>query len=52
MAINVLWHKRNPMPKNADMNQRIQWHMVHSKQCACRDIPDRLKQEMVARGMS
>lgn len=37
--INKEWHELNRMPKNASSDQRIAWHLEHSKQCACRPIP-------------
>ena len=37
--INEEWHKRNIMPKNPTLQQRIDWHLEHSKECGCRPIP-------------
>jgi hypothetical protein len=38
------------MPKNASIDQRIEWHFEHLKNCACRtDIPEGLKKEMEKR---
>jgi hypothetical protein len=48
--INAAWHKANRMPKNPTIEQRIQWHLEHLKNCHCRtDIPEGLKQEMKKR---
>ena len=44
--LNVAWHKKHPMPKNPSLQQRIEWHLEHYKNCACRDIPAKLKEEM------
>jgi hypothetical protein len=49
--INELWHQKNPMPKNPTIDQRIDWHIAHQKNCACRGIPVKLKEEMKKRGM-
>ncbi|SHF22761.1 hypothetical protein SAMN05443144_106167 [Fodinibius roseus] len=49
MKINENWHKKHPMPKNPTIDQRIEWHIEHAKQCKCRDIPEKLKAEMVKR---
>jgi hypothetical protein len=49
MAINREWHLANLMPKNATIEQRIQWHLEHAKHCGCRDIPVKLKAEMKKR---
>jgi hypothetical protein len=37
--INEEWHRKNPMPKNASMEERVVWHKAHAKSCACREIP-------------
>jgi hypothetical protein len=33
------WHKDHRMPKNATVEERIEWHLAHAKICACRPIP-------------
>jgi hypothetical protein len=35
--INVEWHKKNKMPKNPKIEQKIKWHEGHAKNCDCRD---------------
>ncbi|MEL7833478.1 hypothetical protein [Fodinibius sp. Rm-B-1B1-1] len=52
MNINASWHKKHPMPKNPTTEQRIEWHLEHVKNCECRDIPEKLKVEMVKRNIS
>jgi len=37
--INKEWHEKNKMPQNASDEQRITWHLAHSQNCACREIP-------------
>jgi hypothetical protein len=32
------------MPKSPTLEQRIAWHIEHQKNCACRDMPEKLKQ--------
>jgi len=49
MKINADWHKKNPMPKNATMDKRIKWHSEHVKYCQCRDIPEKVKEEIAKR---
>jgi hypothetical protein len=46
MAINKSWHEKNKMPKNANFEERVKWHLEHEKNCSCRPIPDNLKAEM------
>jgi len=47
--INKAWHEKNKMPKNATLDQRIAWHIEHHKHCLCRDIPEKLKAEIIKR---
>jgi hypothetical protein len=49
--LNKAWHEKNLMPKNATLDQRIEWHIAHHKNCLCRDIPGKLKEEMKKRGI-
>jgi hypothetical protein len=49
--LNAAWHKQHCMPKNATMEERIEWHLGHKKNCGCRDIPIKLKEEMNKRGI-
>jgi len=44
--INAGWHKLHPMPENATIDQRIEWHLQHLQHCQCRtDLPEKLKEE-------
>lgn len=49
MNINREWHLNNKMPKNPTLEQRIQWHLEHEKNCKCRPIPEKLLEEIVKR---
>lgn len=46
MKLNKEWHLAHPMPKNPTQQQRIEWHIEHAKNCNCRGIPVKLKEEM------
>ena len=46
--INKEWHQSNKMPKNPTIEQRIEWHLAHIKNCDCRDIPEKLKENLRA----
>lgn len=46
MKTNKSWHTKNRMPKNATLEQRVKWHFAHAKNCACRPIPDSIKEEL------
>jgi len=49
LGVNKDWHKKNRMPKNPTMDQRIVWHLNHQKKCSCRPIPDKLLEEIKRR---
>jgi hypothetical protein len=49
--INKEWHLKNKMPKNADIEQRIAWHIEHQKNCSCRKISGKLAEEIKKRGI-
>ena len=46
MKINKDWHLKNKMPKDPTLEERIKWHINHSKNCTCRGIPDNIKKEI------
>ncbi|MFZ2153182.1 MAG: NUDIX hydrolase [Microgenomates group bacterium] len=47
--INKEWHQKNKMPKKASLNERIQWHTDHNRECSCRPIPPKIQLEMIKR---
>lgn len=49
MAINKQWHIKNKMPKRASVNQKIQWHADHARECGCRPIPPNINAKMTER---
>lgn len=51
MKINKEWHEANRMPKNANFEQRVKWHLAHQKHCSCRPIPAKLAEEMERKGV-
>ena len=38
--LNAAWHRRNRMPRNATLYQRVVWHLAHARACGCRPIPE------------
>ena len=42
MPINAAWHRRHPMPKRPTLAQRIDWHLEHARECACRSMSPEL----------
>jgi hypothetical protein len=49
--LNRDWHATNRMPTKATLDQRIAWHLEHSRHCACRPIPDKLLEQIKQRGI-
>lgn len=49
MKLNRAWHEKNKMPNKATLNQKIQWHTDHARECGCREIPGRILQKMTER---
>ncbi len=47
--INENWHRANPMPAKATVDDRIAWHVAHVAACGCRPIPRIVKQEIARR---
>jgi len=46
MEINKEWHLKNKMPKNPTLEERTNWHIAHSKNCTCREMPDSIRKEI------
>lgn len=45
--LNREWHLAHPMPTNPTLDERIQWHLEHRKNCKCRtDLPESIKKEL------
>ncbi len=49
--LNREWHRKNRMPEKASLEQRLKWHLEHSKNCRCRPIPDKVIEELMKRKM-
>jgi len=49
--LNREWHLSHRMPKNPTLEQRLEWHLEHAKNCQCRPITGKLAEEMKKRGM-
>jgi hypothetical protein len=41
---NKAWHEMNPMPRNATVQQRIDWHIAHADACGCRPMPPSIRE--------
>ena len=51
MKINKEWHLLHPMPENPTLEQRIAWHIGHTKHCKCREMPAAIKAAIKERNM-
>lgn len=49
MKINAVWHSKNLMPKNPTLDQRVEWHLEHSKNCTCRPLGGKILEEIKRR---
>jgi len=47
--INKEWHLANKMPKNPSIEQKIIWHLEHSKNCQCRPLSGKILEEIKKR---
>ncbi len=45
-TMNREWHEGHKMPARATANERIEWHLAHSKSCGCRPFPKKLAEKM------
>jgi hypothetical protein len=46
MKTNRTWHLTHPMPKNPTIDKRIEWHIEHHKNCSCRQVPEKILEEI------
>ncbi len=44
--LNREWHLKNMMPKNPTHDQRMRWHVEHSKHCKCHPLSEKLQNEI------
>lgn len=51
MKINKDWHLANKMPKNSSLDQRVEWHLAHVKNCQCRKLEGSILEEIKKRGI-
>jgi hypothetical protein len=38
-TMNREWHLQHKMPASATEQQRVQWHLEHTRNCSCRPFP-------------
>lgn len=49
MKINAEWHAKNNMPKNPTRDERINWHLDHSRNCLCHPLDAKILEEIKKR---
>lgn len=47
--LNAEWHQAHVMPRNANLQQRTDWHIDHVRECACRPMPASVLAELERR---
>jgi len=47
-TMNREWHEQHKMPENATAKERIDWHLEHTRNCACRPFPSKLLEKLNA----
>lgn len=50
MKLNREWHLQHKLPRNATLQERLDWHALHAANCHCRDMPVSIRRELEARG--
>jgi hypothetical protein len=51
MKINATWHQKNKMVKNPSLDDRVKWHVAHSRHCQCRPLYGNILEEIKKRGI-
>ena len=51
MPINREWHQTHRMPRNAKLEERLDWHLAHAANCGCREMPPTIRRELENRGL-
>ena len=50
--MNKEWHEANRLGSGASVDRRAEWHLAHAAACGCRPIPEAIRREIIARGLS
>jgi hypothetical protein len=49
MKRNDEWHSKNSLPQNSSIDQRVQWHMDHARNCSCPSFDEDILEEIKKR---
>ncbi|MFA6467047.1 MAG: hypothetical protein WCV71_04265 [Patescibacteria group bacterium] len=44
--LNATWHLKHKMPKNPSLDQKVDWHLAHAKNCQCRPLGAKILEEI------
>lgn len=50
--LNREWHLAHRMPARATLEQKMQWHLEHARNCQCRPVTGKIAEEMKKRGIT
>jgi hypothetical protein len=50
--VNAAWHQAHKLARDASLDERIDWHVKHAAECACRPIPRSIQAELERRGLN
>ena len=50
-TLNKAWHLAHKMPRNATLDERLHWHLLHAANCGCREMPPSIRRELEGRGL-
>jgi len=51
-GVNADWHREHVLGSHATLDERVDWHLAHAEACACRELPESIRAELVARGLT
>jgi hypothetical protein len=52
VKINREWHLAHKLPRNASLEEKLEWHAAHAINCGCREMPQSIRKELELRGLS
>ncbi len=47
--MNADWHRDHVLGSHATMDERVEWHIEHARECGCRPIPASVNAEIERR---
>jgi hypothetical protein len=50
--VNRQWHAEHRLPHDANLEERMDWHVAHAQACGCRPIPPEIAQAIKDRRIS